>query len=93
MGCDIHGVWQARKNGEWQDVPSTLSHAEHQRELEERRRREECQCDMRTKLVGDGCWVCNPELWQDLIRSDPGYQSWSESYDKETQKRQDEENK
>lgn len=25
--------------------------------------RGECVCDMRTKLVGDGCKICNPELW------------------------------
>jgi hypothetical protein len=25
-----------------------------------------CQCDMRTKLVGDGCSVCNPKLAEEL---------------------------
>jgi hypothetical protein len=32
---------------------------------------EECRCpDMRTKLVGDGCQVCNPELARDLAEND-----------------------
>lgn len=28
-----------------------------------------CQCSMRTKLVGDGCAICNPELAKELIQS------------------------
>ena len=26
----------------------------------------DCKCDMRTKLVGDGCHVCNPKLAADI---------------------------
>jgi len=28
----------------------------------------ECKCSMRTKLVGDGCQICNPELAMELRR-------------------------
>jgi hypothetical protein len=29
-----------------------------------------CQCSLRTKLVGDGCDICNPELAQELAAED-----------------------
>lgn len=31
---------------------------------------EVCQCSMRTKLVGDGCEVCNPKLAKELSADD-----------------------
>lgn len=27
----------------------------------------ECQCSLRTRLVGDGCEACNPQLAIDLV--------------------------
>jgi len=27
----------------------------------------ECNCPMRIKLVGDGCSICNPEYWEDML--------------------------
>lgn len=30
----------------------------------------ECKCDLRTKLVGDGCHVCNPEYAKELEKDD-----------------------
>jgi hypothetical protein len=26
----------------------------------------ECRCSLRIRLAGDGCSVCNPELWKEL---------------------------
>jgi hypothetical protein len=26
-----------------------------------------CVCSMRIQLVGDGCSVCNPEFWAELL--------------------------
>lgn len=28
----------------------------------------QCRCGMRAKLVGDGCQVCNPELYAELTQ-------------------------
>lgn len=32
----------------------------------------ECKCDLRTKLVGDGCEVCNPELAAEMTAQEVG---------------------
>ena len=29
-----------------------------------------CTCDLRTRGVGDGCSVCNPEYWADMLKED-----------------------
>ncbi len=36
------------------------------RSIDAARAAEKCQCDMRTRLVGDGCQYCNPELAREL---------------------------
>ncbi len=28
----------------------------------------ECQCSLRSRLVGDGCSICNPSLMEDILR-------------------------
>lgn len=43
-----------------------------------------CKCDLRTKLVGDGCKVCNPKLFTE--RREPGETGWqgtTEFFDQE----------
>ena len=43
-----------------------LAHIDAQAAEIERLRGLLCKCDMRTKLVGDGCEFCNPELADEL---------------------------
>lgn len=33
-------------------------------------REQQCNCDLRTKLVGDGCQYCNPELAAELSKQE-----------------------
>ena len=30
----------------------------------------ECKCSMRTKLVGDGCRYCNPDLYLEILEAE-----------------------
>jgi len=32
-----------------------------------KRNRMKCKCDMRTKLIGDGCSICNPEYYLEVL--------------------------
>ena len=29
-----------------------------------------CNCSMRIQLVGDGCAVCNPDYWAEILAED-----------------------
>jgi hypothetical protein len=40
-----------------------------------------CECSLRTKLVGDGCDVCNPELAKELATADAGSCELDGSFD------------
>jgi len=31
---------------------------------------DQCHCSMRIKLVGDGCYICNPEFWEDMLEEE-----------------------
>jgi len=37
-----------------------------------------CKCNMKTKLVGDGCSACNPELAKELRGGKKRYRVWFE---------------
>jgi hypothetical protein len=30
----------------------------------------ECRCSFRERMVGDGCSLCNPDLWLELLDDD-----------------------
>ena len=32
----------------------------------------ECKCSFRTKMVGDGCSVCNTDYWNEILRQQKG---------------------
>lgn len=49
-------------------VEKVLAHVEAQAAEIERLRKLLCKCDMRTRLVGDGCEFCNPTLADELAK-------------------------
>lgn len=70
------------KCGHWNGGPVLCEHYAEEAERRERERQAqpepECRCDMRTKLVGDGCEVCNPELAKELSEPQPDAEGWIE---------------
>ena len=50
------------------NMTAILAHVEAQAAEIERLRKLLCKCDMRTRLVGDGCEFCNPQLADELAK-------------------------
>lgn len=50
------------------NMAAILAHVEAQEAENERLRKLLCKCDMRTRLVGDGCEFCNPTLADELAK-------------------------
>jgi hypothetical protein len=50
------------------NMTAILAHVEAQEAEIERLRKLLCKCDMRTRLVGDGCEFCNPQLADELVK-------------------------
>lgn len=51
-----------------ENMRAILAHVEAQEAENERLRKLLCKCDMRTRLVGDGCEFCNPTLADELAK-------------------------
>ena len=51
-----------------ENVRAILAHVKAQEAEIERLRKLLCKCDMRTRLVGDGCEFCNPQLADELAK-------------------------
>ena len=50
------------------NMAAILAHVDAQAAEIERLRKLLCKCDMRTRLVGDGCEFCNPQLADELAK-------------------------
>ena len=42
---------------------------------------DECKCSLRTKLVGDGCAICNPELLSELAPATGSGESYANRFE------------
>lgn len=50
------------------NIAAILAHVEAQKAEIKQLRGLLCKCDMRTRLVGDGCEFCNPQLADELAK-------------------------
>lgn len=51
-----------------ENVRAILAHVDELAAENERLRGLLCKCDMRTRLVGDGCEFCNPQIADELAK-------------------------
>ena len=50
-----------------------------------------CKCDLRTKLVGDGCRYCNPQDYIDHLHDAMAEREWQSLTDEQVEKLVDDE--
>ena len=65
---DNEGDWKLMAACSPANMTAILAHVEAQEAEIKRLRELLCKCDMRTRLVGDGCEFCNPQLADELAK-------------------------
>lgn len=74
LRADIHGLCDDFKRCGAQNEIQTPQDCSPQNPKSEPQRPDidKCKCNLRTRLVGDGCQYCNPEYHAEMLQEDDG---------------------